>query len=400
MVVVLLGLLLNSCSTPYSSFVGTHQDQPFEAQVNASFNDVWATIEKVFVDEKMPISWRDKGDGVIVSNRISFLRSHTYEDAAGELLDPSSRVVLSGDETAKPSLIEGKWRFHVQSKDEDVSILTIALQYPRALSFDNGTSTTRFVRSTGAFEKMIYGMILGKDSDKLEKPAPTPLLSEEKEEVVAAATEHKDKMQDDSIPMTKEVVATTTQQKKDLMEDEPAPLARKSRQIKSPEDKKSHETESMASNVESSMSDKKMNLPQESTGITVAEDHNELSASIADLKNQIATQDRIIKDQRKEIEELRTQKKTIAVAKQQSPTSYPKHQVNNHKSEGLTVQFIALSKSNRQFEDVSDLGELVVEKVPNKNVYRYKIGHFENKLDANRALVQLRNRGFSDAFIN
>lgn len=378
--VVTLVLLLSSCSTSYNSFIGTHQEKPFEVQVNSSFDEVWATIEKFISDEEMPIYWKDKSGGVITTDPISFLKSYTYENAEGMLLDPSSRVVISGDETTKPNQIDGKWRFRVQSKDDDVSVISIELQYPKATSMDNGSKTSLFVRSTGTFEKMIYAMLIGKDMNELEKPAPTPVTPEIKEEVTPLTAVEKDATQVEEAPMAKESPISDIPEVKKPTAEKPA---------------------SLPASVDISMTDTKPQAAQESATMTSEEEPNALSGSIVVLKNQIENQENIIKEQRKEIEELKNQQRSAPTANSQNQMADANSlQIADHISEQFTVQFIALSESDRQFNEINDLGQLVVEKVPNKNVYRYKIGHFDNKLDAIRALTQIRQRGFRDAFIN
>jgi len=61
------------------------------------------------------------------------------------------------------------------------------------------------------------------------------------------------------------------------------------------------------------------------------------------------------------------------------------------------IQFAAISNPNKSYNDLRGLGEIHTEKVPNKNLYRYKlipIGNFTE------TLRQIKNLGFKDAFIS
>ncbi len=397
--VVILVLLLSGCSTSYNSFTGTHQDRPFEAQVNAGKDYVWANIQEVFSDEKLPIFWKDKSSGIIVTAPVSFLRSYTHESSHGKLLDPSSRVVVSGDHTTTPNQIDGSWRFHVQSIAGDLSVITIELQYPKAASVEDGVRKNLFVRSTGAFEKMVYAKLMGKDTKESEKPASKPLRSDNKEEVIAQKTEPKEEVMEQTTGQKEEAIAQSTDQKI-LTPVETKPMAKEDLSDASTEIKKSENTAPEPAKVAISTLDDKTDLSQKPSSVATNQEPSAITESISTLKNQLARHEELISDQQRELEELRNQLKSIPAAKPQNSTSITSEQDQKYRGEGLTVQFIALTESSRQFYDMRDLGELVIEKVPNKNVYRYKIGHFDNKLAANQALVQIRKRGFSDAFID
>ncbi|MFT6811063.1 MAG: hypothetical protein ACJA01_004310 [Saprospiraceae bacterium] len=61
------------------------------------------------------------------------------------------------------------------------------------------------------------------------------------------------------------------------------------------------------------------------------------------------------------------------------------------------IQFVA-STGGKNYSHLSSLGEVVTEKVPNKNIYRYKIkGRFDNE-DVARVISELKLKRFSGAF--
>ena len=65
----------------------------------------------------------------------------------------------------------------------------------------------------------------------------------------------------------------------------------------------------------------------------------------------------------------------------------------------LSVQFIALSDSNKSFEELKHLGQIVIEKAPGANLYRYKLGYYSSEEEAHRVITHLRQLGYSESFI-
>ena len=378
--VAMLVLLQSACSPAYKSFIGTHQEKPFEVQVSKSSDQVWALFEKIIEEEQIPIRWKDKTSGVITSKGISFANSYAIENEDGRIDDPSARMVLAramnGSSLLEPEQITGKWNLRVRGLEDNLSIVNVTLLSPRAHNAVNGQKTSLDIRSSGAFEKKVYAVLMGKSLKDLEKKMPNPTPSEKKEVVAPPPTQ-----------VAKKEMAVTEDSK---------PMAQEPSIVGEPEIIK---PESMPATVDiSNLVNEELASKEPRTSAPPSEP-NAMSGSITILKKQIENQERIIKEQRKQLAELRNQKASPATIDQYQSALSNSQDANLH-SEGLTVQFIALTESNKQFDKLTDIGKLVVEKVPNKNVYRYKIGHFANKLDAVRALTQIRSRGFGDAFIN
>ncbi len=84
--------------------------------------------------------------------------------------------------------------------------------------------------------------------------------------------------------------------------------------------------------------------------------------------------------------------------------------LNNKKTEnsqetevksGLTykIQFIAIKKPNADFPRLVNIGDISTEFFPNKSVYRYTLGGYEDINEASRDVYKVRKMGFRDAFL-
>jgi len=63
------------------------------------------------------------------------------------------------------------------------------------------------------------------------------------------------------------------------------------------------------------------------------------------------------------------------------------------------IQFIALKDTTHSFEELTEIGKVVMEYLPVRKVARYSIGHFTSQQSADRALKDLILFGYEDAFI-
>lgn len=399
--VVTLVLLLSACSPTYNSFIGTHQEKPFEVQINKSPDQVWASFEKIFKDEQIPIHWKDRTGGVITSKAISFADSYSIENEDGQIDDPSARMVvarvMNGSSVIEPKEITGKWNLRVRTMNDNLSMVNVTLLTPKAHNTVNGQKTNLDIRSSGVFEKKVYAMLMGKSLKELEKTMPNPTPTEKKEVVAPPPT-----------PVTKKEMATTEAAKPMAQE---SPIAGQP-EIKKPEAQPAQikPVQEMERKVENTASTAPATNDVADTNAassvaatkTKASEDNTTSVEVANLQKQVQAQQAVIIDQRNQLADLRNKQNTSTpqAVNHQSQGNYDNSRSTNYNSKQYAIQFIAITHSNEQFSELTDLGELVVEKVPNKSLYRYKIGHFNSKLDANRALVQIRNRGYSDAFIN
>lgn len=69
---------------------------------------------------------------------------------------------------------------------------------------------------------------------------------------------------------------------------------------------------------------------------------------------------------------------------------------------GLTykIQFIAMKKPNADFPNLVNIGGISTEFFPNKSVYRYTLGGYEDIKTASSDIYKVRKMGFRDAFLS
>ncbi len=65
----------------------------------------------------------------------------------------------------------------------------------------------------------------------------------------------------------------------------------------------------------------------------------------------------------------------------------------------FTIQFIALTDSSNSFEQLKPLGKILREFIPEKGLYRYNLGYYVNRLQAESVLLTVRTMSFKDAFV-
>ena len=63
------------------------------------------------------------------------------------------------------------------------------------------------------------------------------------------------------------------------------------------------------------------------------------------------------------------------------------------------IQFIALKDANHSFDELTYLGTINSEYVPDRNLYRFSLGVFDSKIIADDRLSRLKKLGYKDAFI-
>lgn len=85
----------------------------------------------------------------------------------------------------------------------------------------------------------------------------------------------------------------------------------------------------------------------------------------------------------------------IAVQKNKNNT------IEKEAKSGLTykIQFIAMKKANVDFPRLVTIGDISTEFFPNKSVYRYTIGGYDDVTVASKDIYKVRKMGFRDAFL-
>lgn len=73
---------------------------------------------------------------------------------------------------------------------------------------------------------------------------------------------------------------------------------------------------------------------------------------------------------------------------------------DDYYSEGdIVIQFFASIYGDKNFDQLSKFGKIIVEQVPENSLYRYNIGYFRNRIEAEIVLEEVRGIGWTDAFV-
>ena len=72
---------------------------------------------------------------------------------------------------------------------------------------------------------------------------------------------------------------------------------------------------------------------------------------------------------------------------------------NTSRDSVYLIQFIALKDCDRTFDEISNIGEVIKEYFPGRDICRYSLGYFGSISFAEQALSEVREVGFGDAFI-
>lgn len=84
----------------------------------------------------------------------------------------------------------------------------------------------------------------------------------------------------------------------------------------------------------------------------------------------------------------------------QENTSSPVGGNDDYYSEGdFVIQFFASIHGDKSFTDLSKFGKIIVQQVPERSLYRYNIGYFRNRIEAEIVLAEVRSTGWYDAFV-
>jgi len=396
--------IFSSCSIPSTELIGNYQDSPFESQFNSNYKQVWTALEKVLKEEKIPILSNDRYRGVINTETLSFLDSYSIENEDGTIDDPSSRMVVSrvvnGSSLLAPDEIKGKWKISAIPGDK-ITIIKILLKSPTAYQGTSSATKTRFdIQSTGVFESYLYNLLRNKLPTGLQIETPTVPVKKESNQEIAQAPSVKKEVEPEEISREvspNEEVHASSSNTSDIAAPKALSISKDEDVVVSEENINSPNTKSSSSLVKpvsttvSNHSDEKSSSQEEEEYIG-----NQLS----DLQKQIDLQNKIIQDQKNEIDQMKSQRDQALSSNQRALREIQKSTYSNSSDNNLTIQFIAMESSTLEFRDMEDMGEIIVEKVENRNLYRYKVGHFSSRLDANKALIDVRRRGYHDAFIN
>ena len=97
------------------SLKGTYQNTPYEIQTSKPFDTVWSNLIDLFATKGISIKTIDKADGLIVSEKTSFLNSYTFENKKGKLIDTTAFVVTCRPRGLDPLTdIIGVWNVRIK----------------------------------------------------------------------------------------------------------------------------------------------------------------------------------------------------------------------------------------------------------------------------------------------
>ncbi len=107
-----------------------------------------------------------------------------------------------------------------------------------------------------------------------------------------------------------------------------------------------------------------------------------------------AEEDRIKKEEanrvaRANAERLRLEAEQIEIPRVITPTN----------SDNFSVQFFASVHGDKTFDNLSHVSSIIVEKVEGRNLYRYKLGFYSTREEAERIAEELKQLGYSGAFV-
>lgn len=74
--------------------------------------------------------------------------------------------------------------------------------------------------------------------------------------------------------------------------------------------------------------------------------------------------------------------------------------VEPNSSGNITVQFFASKSGTKNFSELGDLGQIIVDYVADKDLYRYKVGYFSSRSEADAVIRALSSRGFPGAYVH
>jgi tetratricopeptide (TPR) repeat protein len=101
------------------------------------------------------------------------------------------------------------------------------------------------------------------------------------------------------------------------------------------------------------------------------------------------------------VERCRLSGRLIPPTEMASQNNQGKGTVNKEVKTGLTykIQFIAMKKPNADFPNLVNIGDISTEFFPNKSVYRYTLGGYNDITIASKDVYKVRKMGFRDAFL-
>lgn len=145
---------------------GTYIDKPIEITSKQPYEKVWSNIIDLFATKGLSVKLIDKSSGLIVSEKTSLKDSYSFEDAQGNLENPSAFIALDKNEIKgfsklQPETVVAEWNIRIKSIDGNLTLINVNLTninafYTSPAGPYSAARTITFVgKSTGNFEKQI-----------------------------------------------------------------------------------------------------------------------------------------------------------------------------------------------------------------------------------------------------
>jgi hypothetical protein len=166
-----IAITLASCGTLVNTpLKGTYVDKPIEITTNKPYEKVWSNIIDLFATKGLSIKLIDKSSGLIVSEKTSLINNYSFEDAKGNLINPSAYIALdrnefSGLSSIIPERITAEWNIRIKAISDNQTVINVNLTnidatktFP-ASQYSAGSIIIFKGKSTGNFEKEISDIV-------------------------------------------------------------------------------------------------------------------------------------------------------------------------------------------------------------------------------------------------
>ena len=400
---------LSSCATS-AGLTGRYQDRPYEVTSGSDYQTTWNKVIDLFSAEGYPIQVLEKASGLIVTQRMDFTSATTIENKGRPKLSSAyfvSEAFSNIYGKHRPTDVQGQWNVRVKEVGDKVlvaiNIVNIRGEYIGAQTTYGQAREQLQVKSTGVFEKKIAAIIAGpsieksthdkaiiaeapaqyKSTQEVEQPiSEKPALEQSAPETPVAAKVSEDDSKSENV---KNQEIELDEKAKDLefekknfeilrqsilseLDERGATIERKESELDAKE---------VALNLrESELNVKERNLTEKAASLNSKAVSSSITATTAPATS--------------------TPSQVIEVPQAQKVVSPPP--VSNPLPDRY-IQFTATG-AGKTFSNVSYLGQVVSEKVPGKNIYRYKVkGQFTDS-DVNWVIGELEKLGYKGAFEN
>ncbi len=368
--------LIVSCATNYS-IKGEYQEGPYIVSTSKSFEETWESVIDLFALEGYPVAVLDKQSGLIATSTMDFTSVTSYEKK-GAIQDMTayiiSEVTSTGVIMLYPQDVSGQWNVRIKETGSKTTV-SINIVNLKSVAYDGNNRMIRYkAKSTGTFERKIAEFLTAHTST-LDVTSKEPLVvrpSTANDISDSASSDQGDEVNQSNdlnlIQIDNERIVDLENQVKEL--------------------KESNEAYRSIFDKENEILKERINRLEVLANDLVAQQRNIETDQIA-LESKINNQS-VPQPAAASPPPSTTALKTPP-AKQLSPSAKSKP--------FRTIQFIATGPGNT-FSELSHLGRIVSEKVPGKDIFRYKVvGNFDDA-DVKQVIAELGRLGYRGAFEN